>query len=133
MRRGRRTIQAGTFADEVARPRVLVEHSDGMMAWALQHFLEGEGYDVATCRGPGGHGACPLVVSGHCAAAEDADVILHDVRPADGVGGDVLSALRRNLPDTPVVIGTRSVMTRDRARRAVSDAVGSAATKEGVS
>lgn len=60
------------------RGRVLVENPDGAELWAPAEALREAGYDVARCFGPSAQArvVCPLVTEGHCAAVEDADVVI---------------------------------------------------------
>lgn len=61
---------------ENGRPRVLVESSEAWV-WATQ--LDEAGWDVAMCYGPASDERCPLLASGACGAAEQADAILTEL------------------------------------------------------
>ncbi len=82
--------------------RVLVE---GRGWWDDPYTAElrAAGHDVRICPGPGPRRACPLVTSGACRIAADADLIVH--RLPDAVGADVLDAHRQRWPDR---LGTRT-------------------------
>jgi hypothetical protein len=78
---------------------VLVESGDAFEQWALETALEGAGYEVAVCDGPGSHCApCPLIRTGECPLAAGADVIVNRFRLSEPASQDVLlrsfSALR---------------------------------------
>lgn len=86
------------------RPRLLVEDPSGPLADAEFEEFESAGFDVAVCTGPERAQGCSLVDSGHCALAEQADVILFGLTLADESRRDVVRALRRRFPATPVVV-----------------------------
>lgn len=91
---------------ERSRPRVLLETPDPGDAFACWRILERNGYEVSWCPGPDGSppGTCPLVTSGQCALAGDADVIVSSLGLRRSSARCVLGALRRRLPDTPVIV-----------------------------
>ena len=82
-------------------PRVLIEHPDERIAFALADRLRREGYSVGMCSGPDATSPCPLVGAGECVSAHDADVIVSCL--ADD---DVVQALRARCPGVPLVVAT---------------------------
>ena len=87
------------------RPRILIEHQDLGMGCAMQRVLESEGFEVAICGGPDNlRGRCPLVASGRCALAADADIIVHGLNPDRLEHAVVLHALRSHHPATPRIV-----------------------------
>ena len=79
--------------------RVLVEQR-GWFETARVAGLRAAGDDVRQCQGPGQHSGrtCPLVTSGHCRLAEEADVIVSLLPADDGDCAAVLDAHRRRWP-----------------------------------
>ena len=95
------------------RPRVLVEASDGAEAFARVRLFERNGYDAAWCPGPPeAIGArCPLVAGEECPLTDWADVVVTSLGIEHPAGREVLEALRRAHPETPVIVETsRSAM-----------------------
>lgn len=94
-------------------PRVLVEATEWAYRETITDVLAGEGYDVASCGGPeGGDGRCALFVEGGCGTCDRADVVVHTLRHSDPRNREVLLALRKRYPDTPLVVevpGPRAV------------------------
>jgi GNAT superfamily N-acetyltransferase len=79
--------------------RVLVEQR-GWYDTGRVAALRAAGDDVRQCHGPSRHAGrtCPLVTSGHCRLAEEADVIVPLLPPDDGDCAAVLDAHRRRWP-----------------------------------
>ncbi|HEX9681738.1 MAG TPA: hypothetical protein VGA13_01530 [Acidimicrobiales bacterium] len=96
-------------------PLVLIEESDPAVRWAESELLKRDGYDVVTCAGPDDlpRGVCPLVRDGHCDLAENADVIVHNLRQRLLGNRQVLDALREHVPDTPVIVEATQPEMRD--------------------
>jgi DNA-binding NtrC family response regulator len=88
------------------RPRVLVEEPDGAEAFALWRLLEDDGYDVSWCQGPEGRPRrqCALVTAGSCELVENADVVVSSLGLSEERCRDVLEAVRRLHPETPLVV-----------------------------
>ncbi len=85
--------------------RVLVECDDPTIQDGLERTLRDSGYQVSVCAGPASRSSgCPLVVSGQCGLVEDAQVVVHALDQGDHSNLEVLAALLRDAPDTPVVI-----------------------------
>jgi hypothetical protein len=81
--------------------RVLVEVPGLALGSAVERNLVAEGYDVSICGGPGvfPQRRCPLVTSGHCPAAEGADVIVFALDARDPEQRLVLEAHRSIRPE----------------------------------
>jgi len=79
--------------------RVLVEQR-GWFDTGRVAELRAAGDDVRQCHGPGRHAGrtCPLVTSGHCRLAEEADVIVPLLPADDEDCAAVLEAHRRRWP-----------------------------------
>ena len=95
--------------------RVLIEEPDGAEAFAYWSLLTDNGYEVEWCPGPGrpSHGQCPLVSSGHCELIEHADVVVSSIGIDHEPCRDVLGAIRRLHPETPVIVeATQREFTR---------------------
>ncbi|HXW34480.1 MAG TPA: response regulator [Acidimicrobiales bacterium] len=90
---------------ESERSRVLVETPDGAEAYAYWHLLTDNGYNVEWCPGPGGstHRSCALVASGSCPLVDRADVVVSALGLERRSSREVLEAIRRSRPQTPVV------------------------------
>lgn len=88
------------------RRRVLVEASDGAEAFARVRLLERNGYDAAWCPGPPEAigSRCPLVAGEECPLTDWADVVVTSLGIDHPAGREVLEALRRCHPDTPVIV-----------------------------
>lgn len=86
--------------------KVLVETSDGAERWAITEELKAAGFDTVSCGGPYSlhRGECPLVAGGACPAAASADAIFHRLNPANPANREILVALKRTYPDTPIVV-----------------------------
>jgi len=85
--------------------RVLVECDDPAIQDGLERVLRESGYEVSLCAGPASRSSgCPLVVSGQCGLVEDAQVVVHALDHTDRSNRDVLAALVRSAPDTPIVV-----------------------------
>jgi hypothetical protein len=87
-------------------PRALVECEDPAVQDGLVRVLQEQGYAVAACAGPRARssGACPLVERGACGLVFEADVVVHALDDADPAYREVLGAIRRRSPGTPVVV-----------------------------
>lgn len=86
------------------RGRVLIEAAEWHHRQSLSRFLEGQGFEALACPGPqGADERCALAVHG-CAAAEQADVILHALAPSDLRNRETLRSLRRRAQATPVIV-----------------------------
>lgn len=99
-----RTSRYWTWPRHPHRPRLLVEDASGAMREAEFRSFEAAGFEVALCTGPDAERACPLVEHGECKLAEEADVVLFGLGATDEHGREVLRALRRRFPGTPVVV-----------------------------
>ncbi len=88
------------------RPRVLVEEQDGAIRSSYVNLLRDAGFEAVGCGGPEDQGSarCPLVMGQGCDAAERADVIFFSFRLADERNRDILKALKRLNPKTPIVV-----------------------------
>ena len=87
------------------RPRILIESQDAGAGCAMERVLESEGFEVAICGGPDAlRGRCPLIASGRCALAADADIIVHGLNPDRLEHAVVLHALRSHHPETPRIV-----------------------------
>ena len=88
-----------------ARPRVLIEHTDGAVRHAAETFLAQDGFDVAGCGGPTAFrcARCPLVTRGSCPLADSADVIVHALNPDYALNASVLEELKHRYPQTAIV------------------------------
>jgi DNA-binding NtrC family response regulator len=95
-----------SWPERAGRPRVLVEDHDGATRTASIAILQRAGYDAAGCPGPAelAGGRCPLVDSGKCALAQDADAIVCSLRLSARANADVLRAHRRAHPSVPVIV-----------------------------
>jgi RimJ/RimL family protein N-acetyltransferase len=85
-----------------ARPRVLVEGrgARGPAARALDRA----GFEVMGCAGPAARGvSCPVLEGQPCPLARDADAIVVALAP-DPAAARLVSAHRRSVPGTPVVV-----------------------------
>ncbi|HUO48133.1 MAG TPA: hypothetical protein VMU09_04790 [Acidimicrobiales bacterium] len=87
-------------------PRVLIESDDGAEATALVRVLERQGYRCAWCPGPGTTDArdCPLVRDGCCPLVEGADAVVSTLSLEHAGCRQVLAAMARSSPATPVVL-----------------------------
>ncbi len=85
--------------------RVLIEHHDSSIAVAVGNLLAAEGYDVSHCRGPDDRGGkCPLVRTGVCERAAQADAVFCGLEVTDENDREVLVNLRRHFAETPVIV-----------------------------
>ena len=86
--------------------RVLVETTDRAERLAITAELKAAGFDAVSCGGPYSlHGGeCALVAGGACSAVAGADAIFHRLNPANPANREVLVALKRTYPKTPIVI-----------------------------
>jgi hypothetical protein len=86
--------------------KVLVETNDRAERWAITEELKAAGFDTVSCGGPYSlHGGeCALVAGGGCPAAAGADAIFHRLNPANPSNREVLVALKRTYPETPIVV-----------------------------
>lgn len=99
----------------VEHPRVLIEAAEWPKREQIAAVLRSEGYDTVACAGPEGSGhRCSLAAGDGCRAAHEADVVVHALGSYDLRNVEALRALRRRLPDTPVVV---EVPAADAARR----------------
>ncbi len=91
---------------EARKIRVLVETSDRAERSAITAELTAAGFDTVSCGGPYSlHGGeCALVAGGACPAAAGADAIFHRLNPANPANREVLVALKRTYPRTPIVV-----------------------------
>lgn len=105
MRTARRIWDPGSWPTRSARPRVLIEDPDGAVLGAGRRHLEREGFDVRVCSGPQGMGRreCPLLRGEGCHLAAGADVVFTSLAADSVRGREVVAALRRHYPTTPVV------------------------------
>lgn len=105
-RRKHQEAAAGWPASRDSRRRVLIENADGSIQTAAERILREAGYDVALCGGVETHRnrRCPLVETGECDLTGGADVIVHSLNVSGPGATDVLRALRKEHPTTPVVV-----------------------------
>lgn len=87
-------------------PRVLVENPDFGIGYSMERLLIERGYDVAVCEGPDCNQArrCPLVATGECDLAANADVIVHSLNLDRPDHAAVLQALRERCPGARIVV-----------------------------
>jgi len=104
--RYRRRIQPPRFSRWRSDPRVLVEESDGATRESFLRVLEQAGFEAVGCGGPDENSGSRCALSGPagCAAAADADVVFFSLRHSDPVNQEVLRALKRRYPHTPIVV-----------------------------
>jgi hypothetical protein len=88
------------------RPRVLIEYPDFGVGHCMASILQRNGFATAVCGGPDhlNRRRCPLVHSGRCEAAEDADVIVHGLNPDRPEHEAVLQALRSRCSNVPTIV-----------------------------
>lgn len=88
------------------RPRIVVENVGRAERFVEKSLLEEAGYDVVTCGGPRELTGerCPLPSGGSCPAVADADVLISSFRAQDPQGTEILGAIRRRYPDTPLIV-----------------------------
>ncbi|MGZ4408249.1 MAG: hypothetical protein ACXVY6_05560 [Gaiellaceae bacterium] len=86
------------------RPRVLLELPDGQASSGRIDALRRAGYAVAVCPGPTAEGGCPLAGDEDCAVAHGADIVVSGLGLETAVAREPLAALRRRLPDLPVLV-----------------------------
>ncbi|MFP5322335.1 MAG: hypothetical protein ACLGIC_10880 [Acidimicrobiia bacterium] len=87
------------------RARVLVEASEWPAREAIELILRGAGYATVACAGPEGSGQrCALAGGRGCAAAGEADLVVHALRASDARNLEALRALRSRRPAVPVVV-----------------------------
>ena len=109
LRRRQRCIEPGEWPERSGRPRVLLEHPDGMALWTEAEELRKAGYDVAVCKGPSEEaGACPLLVEGRCTLADGADAVV--TTPSLQDGRRIIAALAER-PAALVVEGPRNALS----------------------
>lgn len=88
----------------VGQSRVLIEHPDESAGLALASILRHAGYAVAVCPGPEQSERCPLTGPEGCAVAHGADVVISGLGRERPEAREVVQALRRRLPETPVIV-----------------------------
>lgn len=87
------------------RGRVLIEAAEWGRRASFSSFLRQHGFAAIACPGPEGcDERCSLAAGHGCAAAEQADVVVHALQSADLRNREALQALRHRLPGTPVVV-----------------------------
>lgn len=106
MRLGRRAQRLSPEPWLWAGRRVLVEQPDPERADALVSVLRRAGYSVTVCSGPAAGERCPLAAGEECPAAAGADAVVSGLGFESDETRSVLTALRRRLPHTPVVVDT---------------------------
>jgi DNA-binding NtrC family response regulator len=84
---------------EKSPARVLVVDDEALVRWSVSETLTDQGYEVAEA----GDGASAIRA---LSAARHADVVLLDLRLPDCDDLRVLSAVRRLVPTTPVIVMT---------------------------
>lgn len=106
MKRMSKAWDPGAWGDRKGRARVLVEDADGAEREACEQVLLRAGYDVAGCGGPEAMGRryCPLVRTGECTLVAGADVVYNNLRLSNQDNREVVRALHRQAPETPVVV-----------------------------
>lgn len=104
LRRRRTPIRDEPCDGEDGAPRVLIEDHDGAYSWARARELRRAGFEVAVCDGPDPQNAvdCTLLRDGRCDLADQADVILCNVRSRHG-GFELLAALQDHAGDAPIL------------------------------
>ncbi len=96
--------------------RVLVEASEWHHRESLTSFLRSQGFSPVSCPGPqGADTRCSLAAGHGCVAAAEADVVVHAMPHNDLRNREALRALRRELPDTPVIVEVPEPALRKRA------------------
>lgn len=88
----------------VGDSRVLIEHTDESAGFALASILRQAGYAVAVCPGPEQSEHCPLTGPEGCAVAHGADVVVSSLGLERSEAREVLQALRRRRPETPLIV-----------------------------
>lgn len=85
------------------RPHVLIEATEWGHRHALAQLLDRHGYATASCPGPeGADERCPLAARRECRATNEADVVIHTLRPTDQRNREVLLALQQQQPPVRV-------------------------------
>lgn len=104
MWRERISVEASTWRGTPDGPRVLIEHHDANVGLAVADLLAAEGYAVSTCGGPSERRPCPLSQGARCRQTEEADVVVFGLEVEDEIDREVLANLRKQMPDTPIVV-----------------------------
>jgi CheY-like chemotaxis protein len=101
-----RARELPTWPERSGKVRVLVEDDDGATGMAAVNILKDEGYDAMTCGGPAelSGGRCPLVDRGRCGLVGGADVVVCSLRLSSSDNAEVLRAVKRLHPTTPIVV-----------------------------
>ena len=88
------------------RPRVLIEDTDRLAAFSYRCLLDGSGYEVTWCRGPGSFGThrCALLETGHCQQVSDADVVVNALASDRPSARQILDALEAVYPEKPTIV-----------------------------
>ncbi len=88
------------------RPRVLLEAPDRLVAFSYWCLLDGSGYEVSWCPGPGGfpRHRCSLVESQYCQLVSDADVVVSSLVLNRPSCREVLDALGHVNPEKPTIV-----------------------------
>jgi hypothetical protein len=90
----------------VERPRVLIETADKALLISDFRFLVDDGFDVATCAGPGHDRLrCPVLRGEECELVEQADVVLHALDRGRQIPVLVQRPKRQGGPPIPVPEG----------------------------
>ena len=99
-----------------SRGRVLVEAAEWGHRETIGAVLRNAGYATVGCAGPEGTGRrCTLASGAGCEASAEADVVVHALRTTDPRNLEVLRALRRLRPHTPVVVEASPAVVEARA------------------
>jgi hypothetical protein len=94
---------------------VLIEATNWSARQAMAQTLAQAGFRPIACPGPvGSDTRCTLAAGAGCPAAEQADVVVHALQPGDPRNREVLAALRRRLPGTPVIVEVPEPVARSR-------------------
>lgn len=88
------------------RLKVLVESEDMAERWAITRVFKESGFEVVACGGPHtlAGGSCRLIADGVCPTAAGADVVFHRFNLGDAAHEEVLLALKKTYPTTPIVV-----------------------------
>jgi hypothetical protein len=86
---------------------VLLEYRTSATPVVAEDVLRRAGYDVRVCEGPGDTtGMCRLLEEGHCPLADGADAVYNAFGIDTTEHRNIIRALRRHHPDTPVIVET---------------------------
>jgi ribose transport system ATP-binding protein len=105
--RGSALIPRQTERRSVARVLVVQQDADARTLYAS--WLEGAGFEVVTCEGPGAAGVCPTLQGEPCPLCQESDLLFYSQKASEGVGidarGGLFKALRERYPSKPLLLG----------------------------